>query len=88
MIFFLNIVLEQAQMAITISDNEKIEFLLSEKQLLVWEYFQEHEYLSPKDIRDNLNIKESTMLQILNKLLNMKKIERLGMGRGVRYKKT
>jgi len=44
--------------------------------------------VTSKDIRENLGIKEATVLQILNKLLGMKKIERLGMGRGVRYRKS
>ncbi|MCD4704755.1 Fic family protein [bacterium] len=88
MIFFLNIILEQVRMAVSINNSEKIEILLSEKQLKVWQYFQRYEYLSPKDIRDNLDMKEATVLQILNKLLSMKKIERLGMGRGVRYRKV
>jgi len=87
MIFFLTIILKQAQMAIEINEQERIELFLSEKQSKVWKYFQEQEYITPKDIRENLEIKEATVLQILNKLLNMKKIERLGMGRGVRYRK-
>lgn len=87
MIFFLTILLEQAKMAIKINESERIEPFLSEKQLKVWQYFGEHEYVTSKDIRENLGIKEATALQILNKLLEMKKIERLGMGRGVRYRK-
>jgi len=88
MIFFLTIVLEQAKTAIEVNESERIELLLSEKQLKVWQYFGEHEYITSKDIRANLEIKEATALQILNKLLDMKKIERLGMGRGVRYRKV
>lgn len=87
MIFFLTIILKQAKMAIEINDSERIELFLSEKQLKVWQYFQGHEFVTSKDIRENLGIKEATVLQIFNKLLFMKKIERLGMGRGVRYRK-
>ena len=87
MIFFLTILRDQAKMAIEINESERVELFLSEKQLKVWKYFGEHEFVTPKDIRENLGIKEATVLQILNKLLNMKKIERLGMGRGVRYRK-
>ncbi|RLC37613.1 Fic family protein [Candidatus Falkowbacteria bacterium] len=87
MIFFLTILLEQAKMAIEINDSERIELFLSEKQFKVWQYFQDHEFVASKDIRENLGIKEATVLQIFNKLLYMKKIERLGMGRGVRYRK-
>ncbi len=87
MIFFLTMLLEQAKMAIEINESERIELLLSEKQLKVWQYFEKHEFVASKDIRENLGIKEATVLQILNKFLDMKKIERLGMGRGVRYRK-
>lgn len=87
MIFFLTIILKQAKIAIDINDSERIELFLSEKQLKVWQYFQDHEFVTSKDIRENLGIKEATVLQIFNKLLDMKKIERLGMGRGVRYRK-
>jgi len=87
MVFFLTILRDQARMAIEINESERVELFLSEKQLKVWQYFEEHEYVTSKDIRENLGIKEATVLQILNKLLDMKKIERLGMGRGVRYRK-
>ncbi len=88
MIFFLTILRDQAKMAIEINESERVELFLSEKQLKVWEYFGEHEFVTPKDIRENLGIKEATVLQILNKLLDMKKIERFGMGRGIRYRKV
>jgi len=88
MIFFLTVLRDQAKMAIEINESERVELLLSEKQLKVWQYFGEHEYVTSKDIRENLGIREATVLQILNKLLDIKKIERLGMGRGVRYRKV
>lgn len=87
MLFFLRILSEQAKMAIKISEGEKVETLLSEKQLEVWNYIQEHDFITQKEIRKNLRIKEPTALQILNKLIGMKKIERLGMGRAIRYRK-
>lgn len=86
LIFFLEMILEQAKLAVKLSDAERIEVFLSPKQLQVWQYIQEKGEVTPKDIRENLGIHESTVLQVLNKLLDMKKIERLGEGRSTRYK--
>jgi len=87
LLFFLNILLKQAQLANGLLSKESIEKLLSEKQLAVWHYIIEHEIITPKELREHLKIAEPTVIQILNKLLEMKKIERLGMGRATRYKK-
>jgi len=86
LIFFLEIVLEQAKLAVKLNDTELIETLLSPKQLQVWQFMQDRNEITPKEIKENLGIATSTVLQILNKLLNMKKIERLGEGRSTRYK--
>ena len=73
-------------MAIGLLSKESIENLLSGKQLAVWNYFNGHEIITPKELRDNLKIAGPTIMQILNKLLEMKKIERMGKGRATRYK--
>jgi len=86
LLFFLNILLKQTQMAIGLLSKESIGNLLSEKQLAVWNYFNEHEIITPKELRNNLKIAGPTVVQILNKLLEMKKIERIGKGRATRYK--
>ena len=85
-LFFLNILLKQTQMAIGLLTKESIENLLSEKQSAVWNYFNQHEIITPKELRDNLKIVGPTITQVLNKLLEMKKIERIGKGRATRYK--
>ncbi len=84
--FFLEIILEQAKSSLKLSDKERIEVFLSPKQLQVWEFLQEKKEASPKEIRENLNIATATVLQVLNKLIELKKIERLGEGRSTRYK--
>lgn len=84
--FFFEMILEQAKMAVKLGDTERIEVLLSPKQLQIWRFMQEKGEITPKEIRENLGIATSTVLQILNKLVNMKKIERLGEGRSTRYK--
>src|SRR3989339_64786 len=86
LLFFLTILLKQTQMAISLLSKESIEHLLSEKQMAVWHYMNEHEIITPKNLRDDLKIVGPTVAQILNKLLEMKKIERLGKGRATRYK--
>jgi len=86
LLFFLNILLKQTQMAIGLLTKESIENLLSEKQLAVWNYLNKHDIVTPKNLRDDLKIAGPTVIQILNKLLEMKKIERIGKGRATRYK--
>ena len=73
-------------MAVELSQKERIETLLSEKQLAVWNFILERKETTPKEIREALNMPTVTILQVLNKLLDMKKIERLGAGRSTRYK--
>ncbi len=85
--FFLNILLTQSQQAINLITQENIEVLLSPKQLAVWLYMQEVEEVSPNEITQNVHIARITVNQVLNKLLKMKKIERIGDGSGIRYRK-
>jgi Fic family protein len=84
--FFLEIILEQIKLAVKLSDKERIEIFLSPKQLQVWRFVNEKNEVTPKEIRENLNMATATVLQVLNKLIEMKKIERLGEGRSTRYK--
>jgi Fic family protein len=83
--FFLEMILEQAKLAVKLGDKERIEIFLSPKQLQAWNYIQERGEITSGDIRKDLGIAESTVLQILNKLLDMGKIERFGEGRSTRY---
>lgn len=85
--FFLNILLTQSQMAINLITQENIEGLLSLKQLAVWQYLQEVAEASPNDITKNVKIARITVNQVLNKLLKMKKVERIGEGSSIRYRK-
>ena len=85
--FFLSILLSQSQMAINLITQENIEVLLSPKQLAVWQYLQEVDEASPNDIAKNVQIARITVNQVLNKLLNMKKVERIGEGSSIRYRR-
>jgi Fic family protein len=85
--FFLSIMLQQAQMAISLLSKENIEKILSLKQLMVWEYLQTVPEASPREISVKTKVALPTVAQSLNKLLQLKKIERIGLGRSTRYRK-
>mgnify|MGYP001563214921 FL=1 len=85
--FFLTIFLKQSQMAIGLITAENIETLLSPKQLAVWEYLQTVDEATPQEIAEKADVARPTVNQILNKLQKMKKVERIGEGSGIRYKK-
>ena len=86
LLFFLSILFRQTEIAVDLLSGESIENLLSEKQLAVWNYFNDHETATSQELRTNLKIAGPTVTQILNKLLAAKKIARLGEGRATRYK--
>jgi len=85
--FFLSILLTQAKMAVELLSKENIEKLLSPKQLIVWEYIQKIGEVSPGEIATVTGVARPTINQALNKLLQLKKVERIGLGRTTRYKK-
>lgn len=85
--FFLSIILEQSKRAVDLLSKENIEKLLSPKQLLVWQYLQTVDEVTPGDIADNVKIARPTVNQALNNLLKLRKVERIGLGRTTRYKK-
>lgn len=85
--FFSSIFLKQSQMAINLLSKENIEKILSEKQLIVWKYIQSGEIFSPGEISKKTKIVRPTVNQALNKLLKLKKIEMIGLGRSTRYRK-
>jgi Fic family protein len=85
--FFFTILLKQSQLAIELLSKENIEKLLSEKQLAVWKFFEQVEITGTGDVVVGTNIPRPTVKQALEVLLKLKKIERIGLGRGARYKK-
>ena len=85
--FFFTVLLQQSQSAIALLSKENIERLLSEKQLAVWKFFQQVEVTGTGEIVIGTNIPRPTVKQALDVLLKLKKIERMGQGRSVRYKK-
>lgn len=86
--FFLKIMLEQSKMAVTLLSQENLEKLLSPKQLAIWQYLQTVSEATPKQISQKAKVARPTVNQALNKLLRLKRVERLGLGRSTRYRKT
>ncbi len=85
--FFLDITLKQSQMAVKLLSKENIEKILSEKQLIIWQYIEKQKETSTGDIIKNTNIARPTVKQAMGVLLRFKKIERIGLGRSTRYRK-
>lgn len=85
--FFLTVFLEQSKMAVELLSQENVEKILSIKQLAVWEYIQTVAEATPLEIAKKTKVARPTINQALDRLLRLKKIERIGMGRSTRYRK-
>ena len=86
--FLLDALLEQIKRAKAIMDEDQPEKLLSEKQFTIYQLFQ-GDTLSVSEIEKLLkkSIPMATIKQALSRLVDLKLIERMGMGRGTRYRK-
>ena len=85
--FFFTVLIEQAKIAEELLSKENIEKLLSEKQLIVWRYLQKAEKTNTGEIVKKIKIPRATVKQALYRLLQFKKIERIGQGRSTSYRK-
>ncbi|MDO8505171.1 MAG: Fic family protein [bacterium] len=86
--FFLDIFLEQSKRAIELLSKENVEKLLSPKQLAVWKYLLTVPEATPAEMSKIAKVARPTINQALDVLLRLKKIERIGLGRTTRYRKT
>ena len=85
--FFFDILLQQSQMAMKLLSKENLERTLSSLQNKVWQYLQNVGEAAPKQISENTQVYRPTINQVLEKLLELKLIERIGLGRATRYRK-
>jgi Fic family protein len=85
--FFLSVVREQATKALSCLQEEKIEDTLSPKQYEVWKYLSNAGEASPNDIIKATGIVRGTVKQALDRLVELGKVKRVGLGRGTRYVK-
>lgn len=86
--FLLDALLEQVKRVRSIMEEDQPEKLLSEKQLKVYQLFQT-ETLSVSEISKLLKdtIPMATLKQTLPRLVSLRLIEKIGSGRGTRYRK-
>lgn len=85
--FFLNIIKSQSTQALKIIEGDNIEYLLSEKQLLLWNWIVEQSTeFSRKDAVNALGFAERTIESIIKKLVMLKRLQRLGQGKATRYR--
>lgn len=85
--FFLNIIKSQSTQALKIIEGDNIEYLLSEKQLLLWNWIVERSTeFSRKDAVNALGFHERTVESIIKKLVTLKRLQRLGQGKATRYR--
>ncbi|MFH0857052.1 MAG: Fic family protein [bacterium] len=84
--FFLDIFLRQSKSALELLANEDMEKILSEKQLAVWHFLNSVDEASPSEISEKTKVARPTVNQALDKLLKLKKMEKIGMGRSTRYR--
>lgn len=86
--FFFKVVLEQSKQAVKLISEEEVSKLLSPQQQIVWEFISKADnFTTPLEIQKTTNIPRPTINQSLDKLLKLKWIERVGLGRATRYKK-
>ena len=86
--FFLKITLEQSERAVNLLSHEEVSRLLSPQQNMIWEYISsQDDVVTPLQIFQATKIPRSTINQTLIKLLRLKWIEKIGLGRATRYKK-
>ena len=85
--FFLDILYEQSKQAVELLSKENIEKLLSPKQLAVWKYMLTVPEATPAEMSKHAKVARPTINQVLDKLLRLKKIERIGLGRSSTYRK-
>lgn len=86
--FFFSLILQQSKEAISLIAGENVEDILSNKQLAIWQYLQSVDEATNQQIAKATNIAYATVRQTLSKLLELKKIKRVGMGRSSRYRKN
>jgi Fic family protein len=86
--YFLEIVRAQATQALALIEGDRIEHLLSEKQLALWQWAQGRNKaeFSRKEAVEALHFPARTVEAIVKRLLELKKLQRIGTGRGTRYR--
>lgn len=87
--FFLDVLFKQAKNAQELMENDDPTKLLSERQQQVFSLFNSADSLAVIEIKKKLlEVPEATIKQALARLVSLKLIERIGLGRATRYIKS
>ena len=86
LLYLFDIFQQQAREALQLLEGEQFEYLLSEKQLRFWQWAKQQGEFSRKTAVDALGFAPRTVEDMTKKLLDMKKLERLGQGSATRYR--
>ncbi len=86
LLFFLNAIKAQSRQALKIIAGDNIEYLLSAKQLSLFNWALTKETFSRKDAVAALGFKERTTETIIKKLVDLKKLEKFAQGRATYYR--
>ncbi|MEI8295538.1 MAG: Fic family protein [Alphaproteobacteria bacterium] len=88
LLFFLKCIKTQSLQALKIISGDNIEYLLSDKQRVLWQWIitSGAAEFSRRDVVSALGFPERTVESIIKKLLDLKRLERLGQGKATRYK--
>jgi len=85
--FFLEVVKLQSTKALQIIEEDNIEYLLSEKQLILWNWInEENKEFSRKNAVSATGFPERTVESIIKKLVDLKRLERIGQGKATQYR--
>ncbi|MGQ0527217.1 MAG: Fic family protein [Alphaproteobacteria bacterium] len=88
LLYIFDVFLRQAREAQRILESDQFEYLLSEKQLALWNWAQSlgGKEFNRGDAINALGFAPRTVEQIIKKLLDMRKIDQFGQGRATRYR--
>jgi Fic family protein len=88
LLYFLEIVKAQATQALAFIEQDNVEALLSDKQLQLWQWAQTRNAaeFGRKDAVEALGFPPRTVEAIIKKLEGLKRLQRIGEGRGTRYR--
>lgn len=85
--YFLEVLHQQALLATSLLERSNLEIDLSPSQQKVWGVFTDDNVVSPKQIMSQSGVPRGTVAQALEKLMQLKMVERIGLGRSTRYRR-
>lgn len=85
LLFFLKIIKSQSNEALQLIEGDTIDYLLSKKQMALWQWAAAGHEFARKDAVQALGFPERTIESIIKKLVDLKRLKRIGQGKATRY---